>query len=94
MAESEAKVGDVQNRPGFVVVLAPQVAEKRGDTVAAACLHRVEEIPDRARVVREDPLAKHFSLTQNVAGIGRRVPSKPLTEFVTDLKVQLLPYAA
>jgi hypothetical protein len=54
----QAKVRDVQNRLGFVVMLARQVAEKRRHIVAAGRLHQVEEILDRARLVREDTLCQ------------------------------------
>jgi hypothetical protein len=47
-----------QNRLGYVVILARQVAEQRGDIVAADRLHQVQEVLDRARLVREDTLCQ------------------------------------
>lgn len=50
----KAKVQDLQNRLGFVVSLAREVAERRGDDVRAATLKEVEQKLERARLVRED----------------------------------------
>lgn len=91
----EAKVRDVQNRLGFVVTLARQVAEKRGNGAAAKRLHEIEEILDRARLVREDTLCQD-SLSDAERRWLRRVRPAEATHWnlLTDLKAQLLPYAA
>lgn len=91
----EAKVRDVQNRLGFIVTLARQVAENRGNVDSARSLHQVEEILDRARLVREDTLCQ-----QSLSGAERRwlrqtrPPEARHWNLLTDLRAQLLPYAA
>jgi transcriptional regulator with XRE-family HTH domain len=91
----QAKVRDVQNRLGFVVTLARQVAEKRGDVAAASRLHRVEEILDRARLVREDTLCQESLSDAERRWLRQARPSEASHwNLLTDLKAQLLPYAA
>src|SRR6266496_74196 len=90
----EAKVRDVQNRLGFVVMLARQVAEKRGDIVAAGRLHQVEEILDRARLIREDTLCQESLPDAERRWLRQtRPPEASHWNLLTDLKAQLLPYA-
>ncbi|MBI1787119.1 MAG: helix-turn-helix transcriptional regulator [Acidobacteria bacterium] len=91
----EAKVRDVQNRLGFVVTLARQVAEKRGNGAATGRLHEIEEILDRARLVREDTLCQD-SLSDAERRWLRQVRPAEANHWnlLTDLKAQLLPYAA
>ena len=60
---AEAKLHDLQNRLGFVVALARQVAERKGQTVTAATLAAVEQQLEQSRLVREDTLC-HDSMTQ------------------------------
>lgn len=50
----QAKLQDLQNRLGFVVSLAREVAERRKDDAGAAKLTDVERQLERARLVRED----------------------------------------
>ena len=91
----EAKVRDVQNRLGFVVMLARQVAEKRGDVVAAGRLHQVEEILDRSRLVREDTLCQESLSEAERRWLRQTRPTEASHwNLLTDLKAQLLPYAA
>lgn len=45
---------DLQNRLGFVVTLARQLAERRGNSGTAKKLHGVEQLVERSRLVRED----------------------------------------
>jgi len=91
----EAKLRDVQNRLGFVVTLARQVTEKRGDASAASRLRGVEEVLDRARLVREDTLCQ-ASLSEAERRWLRR--TRPVEaghwNLLTDLNAQFLPYAA
>jgi transcriptional regulator with XRE-family HTH domain len=91
----EAKVRDVQNRLGFVVMLARQVADKRGDTIAEGRLHKVEEILDRARLVREDTLCQESLSEAERRWLRQTRPTEASHwNLLTDLKAQLLPYAA
>jgi len=59
----EAKLHDLQNRLGFVVVLARQVAERNGEGATAEVLAAVEQRVERSRLVREDTLCQE-SMTQ------------------------------
>lgn len=91
----QAKVRDIQNRLGFVVMLARQVAEKRGDIVVADRLHQVEEILDRARLVREDTLCQESLSNAERRWLRQTRPAEASHwNLLTDLKAQLLPYAA
>ncbi len=54
---------DLQNRLGFVVTLARQLAERRGNSVTAKTLHTVEQLLERSRLVREDVFGR-TSLTK------------------------------
>ena len=91
----EAKFRDAQNRLGFVVTLARQVAEKRGDGLTTNRLREIEEVLDRARLVREDTLCQ-ASLSHAERRWLRR--TRPVAarhwNLLTDLNAQLLPYAA
>lgn len=54
----EARVRDLQNRLGFVVTLARQVAERRGPKTRARTLHALEATLDPGRLAREDTLCQ------------------------------------
>jgi transcriptional regulator with XRE-family HTH domain len=58
------KVHELQNRLGFVVSLARQVCQERGDHEKAAALSGHEAALDRAKLAREDTLADE-SLTES-----------------------------
>jgi transcriptional regulator with XRE-family HTH domain len=58
-----AKQNDRQNRLGFVVALASELAEKKGDSSRSEKLNRYRELLDRSRLVREDTLC-HDSMTK------------------------------
>jgi transcriptional regulator with XRE-family HTH domain len=57
------KIHELQNRLGFVVSVARQFAEERGDDRKASLLSQHEAALDRARLVREDTLS-HESMTE------------------------------
>lgn len=90
----EAKFRAVQNRLGFLVTLARQVAEKWGDNAAADCLCKIEAILDGARLVHEDTLCQ-ASLSDAQRRWLRRTRPIEATHWnlVTDLNVQILAYA-
>ena len=91
----EAKLRDVQNRLGFVVTLARQVAEKRGDGLAAGRLRDVEPILDRARLAREDTLCQASLSDAELRWLRQTRPAEALHwNLLTDLNADLLPYAA
>lgn len=54
----EAKMRDLQNRLGFVVALARQVAMRGGDEDKARSLGNLEAQLERSRLVREDTLCR------------------------------------
>ena len=60
---AQAKLHDLQNRLGFVVALARQVAERHGQSDRAAVLAATEAQLERSRLVREDTLCRE-SMTQ------------------------------
>jgi hypothetical protein len=91
----EAKIRDVQNRLGFVVTLARQVAEKRGRGEAADRLNEIEKILDRARLVREDTLCQEsLSNAERRWLTQTRPPEAGHWNLLTDLNARILPYAA
>jgi transcriptional regulator with XRE-family HTH domain len=59
----EAKLHDVQNRLGFVVALARQVAERKNDSATAETLAAVQRQLESSRLAREDTLCRE-SMTQ------------------------------
>lgn len=91
----EAKLRDVQNRLGFLVTLARQVAEKRGDEMAGSRLRVAEGVLDRARLVREDTLCQ-ASLSDAERRWLRQTRPRDARywNLLTDLDSQSLPYAA
>ncbi|HVW86917.1 MAG TPA: hypothetical protein VHB50_19660 [Bryobacteraceae bacterium] len=92
---NEAKLGDVQNRLGFIVTLARQVAEKRGDTLTAGRLRQAEEILDHARLGREDTLCQQSLSEAERRWLRRTRPVEARHwNLLTDLIAQQLPYAA
>jgi hypothetical protein len=69
----ESKLRDVQNRLGFLVSLARQVAVKRGGKIVEGRLRQVETALDRVRLVREDTLCQaSLSDAENCPLRGRR----------------------
>jgi hypothetical protein len=91
----EAKVRDVQNRLGFVVMIARQVAERRGDIVATARLQQVEAILDRARLVREDTLCQESLSDAERRWLRKTRPAEASHwNLLTDMQAQQLSYAA
>ena len=59
----KAKLHDLQNRLGFVVALARQVAERKGQAATAEALAAAEQRLEPSRLVREDTLCRE-SMTQ------------------------------
>jgi transcriptional regulator with XRE-family HTH domain len=91
----EAKLRDAQNRLGFVVALARQVAEKRGDGSTAVRLGEVENILERARLVREDTLCQESLSAAERRWLRKARPGDAEHwNLLTDLNAARLPYAA
>lgn len=91
----EANARGIQNRLGFIVTLARQVAEHRADSEASARFREVEQLLAPLRSVREDTLCQ-ISLSPAERRWLRqaRSPEAGYWNLLTDLKAQLLPYAA
>jgi transcriptional regulator with XRE-family HTH domain len=91
----EAKLRDIQNRLGFLVALARCVADKRGDEATVCKLQQVEEILERARLVREDTLCQESLSNAERQWLRQgRPPDADHWNLLTDLNCQDLPHAA
>lgn len=90
----EAKLRDAQNRLGFIVTLGRRVAEKH-HAEAARRLREVNELLDRARLVREDTLCQRSLSDAERRWLRRERPADARHwNLLTDLDVERLPYAA
>ncbi len=89
------KVADLQNRLGFVVRLAKQVATRKGDEAAVAVLTGVEERLEPSRLVREDTLCRESMTAAERRWLATaRSPEAAHWNLFTDLMAHGLPYAA
>lgn len=89
-----AKVRDRQNRLGFVVELARQLAEKNNNSALARSLAEQMAVLERSRLVAEDTLCKE-SMTQAERRWLRthRSPAAVHWNLLTDLTVEHLAHA-
>lgn len=89
-----AKVSDVQNRLGFAVSLASEVAEGSSDSNRAQKLQGYLEVLDRARLAREDTFC-HDSMTQAERAWLRKHRSATARHWnlLTDMECKHLVYA-
>jgi transcriptional regulator with XRE-family HTH domain len=90
-----AKVHDRQNRLGFAVSLASEVAEGRKESERARTLRHCLEALESARLVREDTFC-HDSMTQVERAWLRehRSPAAKHWNLLTDMKGEHLAYAS
>lgn len=89
------KVADLQNRLGFVVRLAKQVAMRKGDRAAVAVLAGVEDRLERSRLVREDTLCREsMTIAERRWLTTARSPDAAHWNLFSDLRADRLPYAA
>jgi transcriptional regulator with XRE-family HTH domain len=88
-----AKLNDRQNRLGFVVDLAEEVAEKAGEASRRKCLSQNKAVIERSRLAKEDTLS-HESMTQAERKWLRqnRPPKARHWNLLTDLDVRHLAY--
>ena len=90
-----AKLHDVQNRLGFVLTLARELAERAGDSATTHALKGVEAQLERARLAREDTLGRDDMTTAERTWLqDRRSPAAAHWNLLTDLTADRLPYAA
>jgi hypothetical protein len=89
-----AKKHDRQNRLGFVVTLAEELAKKKGDSTQAEKLNRYRARLDSSRLVREDTLC-HDSMTKvERKWLESNRPAEARHwNLLTDLALQHLAYA-
>jgi transcriptional regulator with XRE-family HTH domain len=88
-----AKLNDRQNRLGFIVDLAEELAEKTGDATRKKSLSENKAIMDRSRLAREDTLSNESMTQAERKWLRRNRPSKARHwNLLTDLDVTHLPY--
>jgi transcriptional regulator with XRE-family HTH domain len=90
-----AKARDLQNRLGFVVALARQVAERsRGYEGRASELRLLEELLEPSRLAREETFGQGRASERMRAWLRKeRTDAARHWNLLTDLKVEHLPYA-
>jgi hypothetical protein len=87
----QAKLNDRQNRLGFVVSLAGELAKKAGDSVRAKTLAEQRALLDRSRLVREDTLCHDsMPLSERKWLQKSRPPEARYWNLLTDLDVKHL----
>lgn len=90
-----AKVDDLQNRLGFVVALAREVAASAGDTLAADALTPVLQTLDGSRLLKDDTLCRSSMATAERHYLASaRSPLAQHWNVLSDLLAHRLPYAA
>ncbi len=90
-----AKLRDRQNRLGFAVFLAGEVAERNNDNERVRELRQRLEVLERARLAREDTFC-HDSMTdaERVWLLGHRSPAAAHWNLLTDMKGEQLAYSS
>jgi len=92
---ARTKLGDLQNRLGFVLTLSRQVATRHGDRAAASALAAVEQQLERSRLVTEDTLCREsMGPAERRWLAGARSPDAAHWNLLSDLRAERLPYAA
>jgi transcriptional regulator with XRE-family HTH domain len=90
-----AKLRDRQNRLGFVVTVAGEMAEKTGDSVRSEKLNKYQTLLEHSRLVHEDTLC-HDSMTKSERKWLQQ--NRPVEaehwNLLTDLELKNLAYAA
>lgn len=92
----DARARNLQNRLGFMVVLARQVAErKKGFENRLPDLRRLEEVLEPSRLAREEPFGQGH-VHERLRGWLKKHRSSAAKHWnlLTDLRVEHLPYAS
>ena len=84
----QVKLSNVQNRLGYLVTLARQVAERRGDCVSAATLADVERRLEDARLAKEDTLGGELTLAEQRHLRQHRPEAATHWNLLTNLRVE------
>jgi transcriptional regulator with XRE-family HTH domain len=91
---AEAKLANLQNRLGFLVSLARQVAERKGDVEAARVLAKAEGALEEARLAKEDSLGRDLTDAERVFLREHRLPLAAHWNLLTSLQLDQLRYAS
>ena len=92
---AHAKVHDLQNRLGFIVGLARQVAERKMQAAAAEALAAVEQRLEPSRLAREDTLCRESMTQAERRWLRDRRPAQAQHwNLLTSLAPEHLSYAA
>ena len=91
---NRVKVRDAQNRLGFVLTLAREVAERKSDQATASRLAAAEQQLERSRLEREDTLCREAMTQAERRWLREHLPPAARHWHVlSDLKAEQLPYA-
>jgi transcriptional regulator with XRE-family HTH domain len=88
----QAKVANVQNRLGYLVVLARMVADQRHDRTAVRALSEVEAWLEDAKLVREDTLGRSVTDAERRYLRSARPADAARWNLLTTLRVEDLRY--
>jgi transcriptional regulator with XRE-family HTH domain len=83
-----AKLANAQNRLGYLVGLARQLAEQRGESTAVARLAAVEERLEDARLAKEDTLGRQLTTVERRHLREHRPPAAVHWNLLTSLRVE------
>lgn len=91
----QARVKDVQNRLGFVLTLARQLAERQNRHPAASRLLKLEHRLEPARLAKEDTLGRESMTAAERRWLrNQRSPEARHWNLLSDLAPERLPYAS
>jgi transcriptional regulator with XRE-family HTH domain len=90
---NEAKRWNVQNRLGYLVSLAMEVAKRRSDSAAVPRLERVEQQLEDARLAKEDSLGRTLTEAERRYLREHRPPAAAHWNLLTSLRADDLRYA-
>lgn len=90
---AQAKLANAQNRLGYLVELAKQVAERTGRVEAVRVLTGVESQLEDARLAKEDTLARRLTDAERVHFRANRPPAAAHWNLLTRLRAEDLRYA-
>jgi transcriptional regulator with XRE-family HTH domain len=88
----QAKLSNVQNRLGFLVNLAKQVAGRQGEVVAAERLAETEQTLEDARLAKEDTLGRDLTQVERDHLRQHRPRAARHWNLLTSLRVEDLRY--
>jgi transcriptional regulator with XRE-family HTH domain len=84
----QAKLSNVQNRLGFLVHLAKQVADRRSEVVAVQRLTEVEQALEEARLAKEDTLGRDLTEVEREHLRQHRPPAALHWNLLTNLRAE------